>query len=38
MAGDLVELPRLLKRVYRATKALRLETDADGYFLRARAR
>ena len=35
MAGELVELPRLLKRVYRATKGLHLDVDAEGYFLRA---
>ena len=37
MAGELVELPRLLKRLYRTTKGQYLRTDSAGYFLRAGA-
>ena len=35
MAGDLEELPKLLRRIYKATKGRYLSTDAEGFFLRA---
>ena len=35
MAGELEELPKLLRRVYKATKGQYLSTDAEGFFLRA---
>ena len=35
MAGELEELPKLLRRVYKATKGKYLSTDSEGFFLRA---
>ena len=35
MAGELEELPKLLRRVYKATKGQYLSTDSEGFFLRA---
>ena len=35
MAGELEELPKLLRRVYKNTKGQYLSTDAEGFFLRA---
>ena len=35
MAGELEELPKLLRRVYKNTKGQYLSTDAVGFFLRA---
>ena len=35
MAGELEEVPKLLRRVYKATKGKYLSTDAEGFFLRA---
>ena len=34
MAGELEELPKLLRRVYKNTKGQYLSTDAEGFFLR----
>ena len=35
MAGELEELPKLLRRVYKATKGKYLSTDSEGFFLRS---